>query len=247
VRPIDDIVDAVCAASLIEVGTAEHKTAQAMARMHVLAAIAAKEHAFFTCNANWTESFFGYGTLNGDLRGTFAPWGNCLKQDVYRLGDYMNREVFGREVIPQSIIDRQPMDELVAEGQGSRGDPFDYGNVRENGYHDQLVRAVIAFRHGPEWFVEHFINGTLERELQLPEGKLAELFPDGQAWLDDLERCFNLYHAAIFKRVQSVPNVLVDKRTFGWDFRESIVPLVTTTTHQTFKNLLNRVAQSSLV
>lgn len=220
---IDDIVDATARAAGIKPGTSQHKTTQAIARMTVLAGTAGEEHGFFTSNANWTEIAFGYGTLNGDLRGTFSPWMNCLKQDVYRLADYLNREVYGREVVPQSIFARPPMDELTAPGAGERGDPFDYGNVLENGYHDQMVRAIVAFRHGPEWFLEQYLAGTLEEKLQLPPGKLQRLFPTVEAWLADLERCFTLFHAATFKRVQSVPGPLVDKRSFGFDYRESVL------------------------
>jgi NAD+ synthase (glutamine-hydrolysing) len=47
-----------------------------------------------------------------------------------------------------------------------------------------------------------------------------------------LERCFSLFHAAVFKRVQSVPGPTVDKRSFGWDFRESILERVETTRYK---------------
>jgi NAD+ synthase (glutamine-hydrolysing) len=222
IEPIDDIADATALRTRAQVGTAAHKSIQATSRLQVLIGIGAAEGAWFPCNANWTELFFGYGTLNGDLRGTFNPWGNCLKQDVYRLAHFMNERIFKAEVIPQSIIDRQPMDELVAEGAGVRGDPFFYGTVTENGYHDQFVRAVIAFRHGPEWFVEQYLNGTLERELKLPCGAINRHFPTKEVWLADLERCFSLYYHNIFKHVQSVPIPLLDKRSFGWDLRESV-------------------------
>lgn len=220
--PIDDLVTATCGAAGIEPGTPAHKTAQAMARVQVLTAIGAREGRFFPCNANWTELAFGYTTLNADARGTFAPWANCLGQDVYRVLDYMNRMVFGREVIPRSIIDRPPMDELTAEGAGERKDPFIYGSVTENGYHDQMVRAIIAFRRSPEWFVGRYLDGTLEAELKLTPGTLDRHFGEARVWLSDLERCFKSQSGSVFKRVQSVPCPLLDKRCFGWDFRESI-------------------------
>ncbi len=238
---IDNIVDATTRATGISPGSPEHKTTQAIARMNILAGTAGQEQGFFTSNANWTEVAFGYGTLNGDLRGTFAPWMNCLKQDVYRLADYLNHEVYGREVIPQSVFVRPPMDELTAPGAGERSDPFDYGNVEENGYHDQMVRAVVAFRRSPEWFVEQYFGGTLEEKLQLPKGKLQKLFPNVEAWLQDLERCFSLFHAATFKRVQSVPGPLVDKRSFGWDYRESVLGGVKTRRYQTLVEQLRVV------
>jgi NAD+ synthase (glutamine-hydrolysing) len=222
VEPIDDIVDATAKASGAVPGTGPHKTIQATSRLQVLVGIAATENAWFPCNANMTEIFYGYGTLNGDLRGDFSPWGNCLKQDVYRLADYMNKYIFKSEVIPQSIIDRQPMDELVEAGVGTRGDPFQYGSVTENGYHDQFVRAHVVFRHGPDWFVEQYLAGSLEHELMLKAGALNTLFPTKEEWLSDLERCFSLFYANIRKHVQSVPMPLLDKRSFGWDLRESV-------------------------
>lgn len=232
VIPIDSMVDARCLAVGVDRGTGAHKTAQAIERMNVIAAVAGVAGALFVCNANMTEIAFGYGTLNADLRGTFAPWMNCLKQDVYRLAAYMNEVVYGWEVIPESIIARPPMDELTAEGTGERGDPFDYGSVTENGYHDQLVRALVAFRLSPEWFLERYQHGTLEAEMQLPSGKLNRLFPTAAVFVADLERCLTLFHAAVFKRVQSVPGPLVDKRSFGWDLRESVLPWVRTARYE---------------
>lgn len=231
-------VDAMCAAANVKVGSGPHKTTMAMVRKMTEAAVAAEVKAIIICNANMTETAFGYGTLNADLRGVWAPWMNCLKQDVYRLGQYMNEVVFGREVIPQSIIDRPPMDELTAQGAGDRGDPFDYGSVSENGYHDQMVRALVAFRRSPEWFIEQYAAGSLESDLQLPTGKLASLFPSARAFVEDLERCVELFHGAVFKRVQSVPGPIVDKRSFGYDFRESILPWVRTQRYEELKEKL---------
>lgn len=222
VEPIDTVVDDIAQRSGAEPGTGPHKTIQAAARLQMLVGIAAKENAWFPCNANMTEIFYGYGTLNGDLRGDFSPWGNCLKQDVYRLADYMNKHIFKAEIIPQSIIDRPPMDELVAQDSTSRDDPFHYGSVTENGYHDQFVRAHVVFRHGPEWFIERYLMGALESDLMLTPGTLGRLFPTKEAWLADLERYFSLFYANIRKHVQSVPMPLLDKRSFGWDLRESV-------------------------
>lgn len=229
-------VDAMCAAANVKVGTGPHKTTMAMVRKMTEAAVAAEEKAIVICNANMTEIAFGYGTLNADLRGVFAPWMNCLKQDVYRLGQYLNEVVYGREIIPQSIIDRPPMDELTAQGSGERGDPFDYGSVTKNGYHDQMVRALVAFRRSPEWFLEQYAAGSLESELQLTAGTLANLFPTAQDFVADLERCITLFHGAVFKRVQSVPGPVVDKRSFGYDFRESILPWVKTQRYEDLKH-----------
>ncbi len=240
VIPIDELVDTLCKETNVRPGSAQHKTVQATTRLQVLAAVASQEHAFLSCNANMTEIAFGYGTLNGDLRGTFAPWLNCLKQDVYRLADYLNRVVYQREVIPESIINRPPMDELTA-AHGERHDPFHYGSLDYNGYHDQMVRALVAFRRSPEWFLEQYIADSLEAELRLPTGTLQHHFPTPADFVADLERCVTLFHASVFKRVQSVPGPLVDKRSFGWDLRESVAPWVKTQRYQALrKEVLGR-------
>lgn len=238
VIPIDAMVDVRCALVGIAPGGSQHKTSQAKERMEVLSDVAGAVGAFFTSNGNMTELAFGYGTLNGDLRGVYAPWMNCLKQDVYRLGQYLNEVVYGREVIPQSIIDRPPMDELTAQDAGERGDPFDYGSVTSNGYHDQMVRALVAFRRSPEWFLAEYVAGSLESALQLPPGRLARLFPQAYDFVSDLERCVELFHGAVFKRVQSVPGPIVDKRSFGYDYRESILPWVRTKRYEELKHEL---------
>ncbi|MEK7639277.1 MAG: NAD(+) synthase, partial [Patescibacteria group bacterium] len=236
VVPIDDVVDTLCALADIEVGTSPHKTTQAITRMNILASISTSVGGWFTCNANWTEIAFGYGTLNADLRGYFNPWGNCRKADVYRLANFMNTLHWRYGMIPQSIINRPPMDELTASGAGERKDPFDYGSVTENGYHDQMVRAIVAFRFNAETFLEAYMDGTLEEKLQLSAGRIKNLFPTCQAFVGDLERCFTLFHAAVHKRVQSVPMPLVDKRSFGWDFRESMLPWHPTTRYLKLKS-----------
>ncbi len=225
VVPIGAMVEVKAAAIGAVPESGPYKTVQAIERMSTLAGLGAAKGYFFTSNANMTESAFGYGTLNADLRGVFAPWGNCLAQDVYRILDFMNQTIFDGK-IPQSIIDRAPSDELSSD---QSPDPFHYGHVGYNGYHDQMVRAIVAFRRGKEWFVDRYVDGTLEQEMQLPKGVIDDHFPTAELWLEDLNRCFKLYHAAFFKRVQSVPCPLVDKRSFGWDLREPILAEVETT------------------
>jgi NAD+ synthase (glutamine-hydrolysing) len=51
----------------------------------------------------------------------------------------------------------------------------------------------------------------------------------------------DLFHAAIFKRVQSVPGPVVDKRSFGFDFRESILKRVETVRYKKLKEELLKI------
>jgi NAD+ synthase (glutamine-hydrolysing) len=53
----------------------------------------------------------GYATLYGDLAGGFALLKDVFKTDVFRLARHLNERA-GRELIPQTIVDRAPSAEL---------------------------------------------------------------------------------------------------------------------------------------
>ena len=60
---------------------------------------------------NKSELSVGYSTLYGDLAGGFALIKDVFKTDVFRLAQHLNERA-GRELIPQSIIERAPSAEL---------------------------------------------------------------------------------------------------------------------------------------
>ena len=60
---------------------------------------------------NKSELSVGYATLYGDMAGGFALLKDVYKTDVFHLARYLNERA-GRELIPQSIIDRAPSAEL---------------------------------------------------------------------------------------------------------------------------------------
>lgn len=242
VMPIDDLVNTQAKLHGIKPGTPAHKTAQAIARMYVLSGHATVVGGIYSCNGNKSETAFGFFTRDGDGRGSIALIGDLLKGEVYQLAYHLNKVEYGREIIPQATIDVDPMDELGPQTVGvARKDPFDYGRVDAagdlvRGYHDAWVHAVVGFRRNPEWFLVHYLTGDLEKLLLLPEGKVATLFPTVADFVADLERCWNLFWAAPQKRVQSVPNILVSKRAFGFDRRESVMAAYYTEGYYTMKS-----------
>lgn len=227
VIPITDDVDAKAKQMNVTPGSGQFKTLQAIMRMITLQTYASMIGGVFSSNGNKPEIAFGWFTKNGDGLGSIAPLADLLKGEVYQLAHHLNTVQFDREVVPQAVIDVDPMDELGPQ-EGERKDPYDYGRVLPDGtlvrgYHDQMVHALLGFRKNPEWFLEQYLAGTLEEALLLPEGKLASLFASDKDFVEDIERCWKAFHSATWKRVQSVPSVLVSKRAFGWDFRESVV------------------------
>jgi NAD+ synthase (glutamine-hydrolysing) len=84
---------------------------QARARGVVLMALSNKFGWMVVASGNKSELSVGYATLYGDMAGGFALLKDVYKTDVFRLARYLNERA-GKELIPQSIIDRAPSAEL---------------------------------------------------------------------------------------------------------------------------------------
>ena len=84
---------------------------QARARGVLLMALSNKFGWMLVATGNKSELSVGYATLYGDMAGGFALLKDVYKTDVFRLARYLN-DRGGRELIPQSIIDRAPSAEL---------------------------------------------------------------------------------------------------------------------------------------
>lgn len=186
----------------------------------VLAGAAAAFGGGFTCNANKAETTVGYSTLYGDQSGFLAALADLWKYQVYALAHYMNDVVYGREVVPQGIIDIVPSAELssaqnVDEG---KGDPIKYP------YHDYLFRSFIERwqKATPEDLLTWYEEGTVEKNLGCEEGLVAKYFPTAADFISDLERWWNLFCGmAVAKRIQAPPVLAVSRRAYGFDHREA--------------------------
>src|SRR5215213_3476528 len=113
--PIESVVEsysevlaepfAGCGADLTE------ENLQARARGVILMALSNKFGWLVVATGNKSELSVGYATLYGDMAGGFALLKDVYKTDVFRLAQHLNERA-GRELIPQSIIDRAPSAEL---------------------------------------------------------------------------------------------------------------------------------------
>ena len=84
---------------------------QARIRGTLLMALSNKFGWLVVATGNKSELSVGYATLYGDIAGGFALLKDVYKTDVFRLSRRLNERA-GRELIPQSIIDRAPSAEL---------------------------------------------------------------------------------------------------------------------------------------
>ena len=198
----------------------------------VLSTVAAAWGAGFTCNANKAESTVGYATLYGDQAGFLSALADLWKYQVYDLARYLNDTVYGREVIPQGIIDIVPSAELsdaqnVDEG---KGDPIRYP------YHDYLFRAFAEENCIPEDILAHYADGSLEEYIGCEKSLVAEYFPTAADFISDLERWWGLYTGmAVAKRIQSPPLLSVSGRAYGSDHPESQIGAYETIRYRALK------------
>jgi NAD+ synthase (glutamine-hydrolysing) len=113
--PIASIVEAFEAALADAFsGTAPDLTEeniQARTRGVLLMALSNKFGWMLVATGNKSELSVGYATLYGDMAGGFALLKDVYKTDVFRLARHLNDRA-GRELIPESIIERPPTAEL---------------------------------------------------------------------------------------------------------------------------------------
>ncbi|HJU36122.1 MAG TPA: NAD+ synthase [Gaiellaceae bacterium] len=113
--PIEPLVEAytgVLAQSFAgrDVDVAEENL-QARIRGTLAMALSNKFGWLLVASGNKSELSVGYATLYGDMAGGFGLLKDVFKTDVFRLARHLNEQA-GRELVPQSTIDRAPSAEL---------------------------------------------------------------------------------------------------------------------------------------
>lgn len=191
----------------------------------MLSNIAAKLGALFTNNANKLELALGYATLYGDVNGAVAPLADLTKTEVVEMARYLNT-LFGKEVIPEVLLPdklfRFRDDQIYpsAELEDNQKDPMKFG------YHCALLEAYTDFkRKAPEDIMQWYLEGTLEQNLKLPKGMIGRWkIDDPKEFMKDLEWFTKTIDWSIFKRVQGPPIIILEKCSYGYDIRESMLP-----------------------
>ncbi|MBE9532146.1 MAG: NAD+ synthase, partial [Proteobacteria bacterium] len=138
-------------------GTAEENL-QARIRGNIIMALSNKFGHLVLTTGNKSEMGVGYATLYGDMAGGFAIIKDVSKSLVYALCVHIN-EISEREVIPESIITKEPSAELRADQKDSDSlppydelDPIltayveehkDIDTIAEMGFPRELVKRVV--------------------------------------------------------------------------------------------------------
>ena len=185
---------------------------QARIRGLIMMAESNDREALLLTNGNETEIALGYTTLYGDMAGGLSVIGDLSKPDVYRLAQYVNRK-WGQAMIPEGIFATTPSAELRED----QVDPFDYQVV------SPLVSAFMERGLSPTDLVDCFQERRLDRRQYSLKGKsiyerysLAEFRELAQGLFRKLNR-------SVYKRLQGAPIIVVSRRAFGFDLRETII------------------------
>lgn len=207
----------------------------------VQAALAGGLRAVFPNNGNKAEVTVGYCTLGGDHMGYLAPLGDLWKHEVYQTAKELEA-TFGKRILPDELFTVKPSAELSAAQNvdEGKGDPIVYW------YHDKLFASWVEpwSRDSLEDTLRHYANNTLLERLGILDKytEFVHLFPDAKTFISDLERWWGLFKGmGAVKRVQSPPVVVISRRAFGFDFRETLGGAYYTRGYMEIKNrLLNQ-------
>lgn len=192
----------------------------------ILSNLAARYDCVFSNNGNKLEIALGYATLYGDWGGAISVVGDLTKTEVYDLARHLNRNVYGRDVIPEALIPdalfrfRPDQIEPSAELRENQVDPMKFG------YHCAVLDAMTDFRKKtPEDLLAWYLEGTLHEHLGVEVALLTRWGVDRpDAFVADLEWFWRSMQGAVFKRVQAPPIIVTSKSAFGFDIRESMLP-----------------------
>jgi NAD+ synthase (glutamine-hydrolysing) len=162
--PIDPVFDdyekALAAAFAGRETDLTEENLQARIRGTLLMALSNKFGWLVVATGNKSELSVGYSTLYGDMAGGFALLKDVYKTDVFRLARHVNERA-GRELIPQTIIDRAPSAEL-------RDNQLDEDSLPPYPALDKVLEAYVEEdRSREELMTDGFDRSTVDRALAL--------------------------------------------------------------------------------
>ena len=190
---------------------------QARVRGHLLSTFAQIENGVIMNNGNKIEAALGYATMYGDSIGAIGPIGDLTKVQLFDLSHEINAYL-GREVVPERLLPVVNDESLTwemapsAELREAQYDPMKWF------YHDwlidQLTGDVSAEDIMEDYLSGKFMNSSMGRWLKYYH------LDNGKNFIEDLEWVLRQMRVSIFKRVQSVPVVMVTKRAYGTNTQE---------------------------
>jgi NAD+ synthase (glutamine-hydrolysing) len=156
--PIEDVVEALQEALGGLDGLAAENL-QARIRGTMLMALSNTQGWLVLATSNKSELAVGYSTLYGDMVGGYALLKDVFKTDVFRLARHLNEHA-GRELIPETTIERPPSAELRADQRDDESLPA-YDAL------DPVLEAYIELDRSRDELVEQFDAEIVDKTLEL--------------------------------------------------------------------------------
>lgn len=163
---------------------------QSRIRGIILMALSNKLDYIVLSTGNKSELGMGYCTLYGDMAGGLGVISDVLKMQVYQLARWINRE---KEIIPQSVIDREPTAEL-------RFGQKDTDTLPEYAVVDAVLKSYVEDYLSPE---------EISKKHHIPMEQVTDLI--------------HRLHRAEYKRRQAAPGIRVSRKSYRTGRRYPIV------------------------
>ncbi|MFY0682962.1 MAG: NAD+ synthase [Balneola sp.] len=162
---------------------------QSRSRGDLLMAIANKFGYMLLNTGNKSETAVGYCTLYGDMAGGLAVISDLYKIEVYEMCRWLNDVYYGKEIIPNSIIEKEPSAELRPDQKDSDSLP-EYevlDTILEFYLENQLSKNEISQKGFDEELVERILRlvdlNEHKRYQAAPGLKMsAKAFGSGRRW-----------------------------------------------------------------
>jgi len=130
---------------------------QARIRGNLMMALSNKHGWLILTTGNKSEMSVGYATLYGDMAGGFAAIKDVPKTLVYDLVRYRNAEA-GRELVPSSVLEREPSAEL-------RPDQLDSDSLPPYELLDRILESYVERDEGREEMIAAGLPATTVDEV----------------------------------------------------------------------------------
>lgn len=162
---------------------------QSRSRGDLLMAIANKFGYMLLNTGNKSEMAVGYCTLYGDMAGGLSPISDLYKTEVYELCRWLNDRYYGKEIIPEAILTKEPSAELRPDQKDSDSLPDyeDLDSILKAYLEDQKSREeIIAMGYNEQLTdrVMRFVDLSEHKRYQAPPGLKvsAKAFGMGRRW-----------------------------------------------------------------
>lgn len=162
---------------------------QSRSRGDLLMAISNKFGHMLLNTGNKSETAVGYCTLYGDMAGGLGIISDLYKTEVYEMCRWLNEEYYQKEVIPKTILTKEPSAELRPDQKDSDSLP-DYGTldaILKYYLEDQLSREEIISKGFEVETIDRILRlvdlNEHKRYQAAPGLKLsAKAFGSGRRW-----------------------------------------------------------------